>query len=109
VGFLAGELYNFAAGADDAGQPVVSVNRKEDRIVNLSCLYKKLSEAFPDNFVRKSRGSLAPTAWMLDWIRTTGTFSYFRNTKIIRDAYALVASADHCDRGLYSRLGSDGT
>jgi hypothetical protein len=37
-------------------------------------------------------GLLAPLARMLDWIETSGKIRYFRNIKIVREAYVLVAS-----------------
>jgi tetratricopeptide (TPR) repeat protein len=74
------------------GSQAASVNRREDRIMNWSRLYNKMSQTVSAKIAGKALGRLlAPLARMLDWIETSGKIRYFRNIKIVREAYVLVA------------------
>jgi hypothetical protein len=88
------------------GSQAASVNRREDRIMNWSRLYNKMSQTVSAKIAGKALGRLlAPLARMLDWIETSGKIRYFRNIKIVREAYVLVASQAQCEGKKIEALG----
>ena len=88
----ASQLNKFAARSDKAEQPA-GINRNEQQIMNLSRFYKKMGSTVPAKIAGQALGRLlVPLARTLDWIETSGKIRYFRNIKIVREAYVLVAS-----------------